>query len=326
MARARAPEAKVGPYRILSLDGGGIKGIVSVVLLERLSASVPGLLDEVDLIAGTSTGGLIALALGAGLDLATIRALYETKGGEIFDDSWLDDLKDLGRLVGAEYDISPLARELRLIFGNTRLADLERRVLIPSFDLDSGDPDPQKRSWKPKLFHNFPGSDSDGAQQAWKVGVYTSAAPTYFPAFEGYIDGGVYASNPAACALAQALDRRQRRPASLSRVVLLSVGSGTSLTFIRDPSLDWGYAQWARPLVSLMLDGVSGIADFQCRQILGARYHRLAPVFPTDKAYKMDEWRKVPEMAAFAEAVPIGDTVRFLRRHWTSTRARAART
>ena len=306
------------PYRVLSLDGGGIRGIVSIVLLQRLSAEA-GLEEwfgSADLLAGTSTGGLIALGLARGIPLEELRGLYETKGGAIFDDSWLDDLKDLGRIAGADYDLKGLRRELRHLFGDATLRHLRRRVLVTSFDLDCEAPDPPGRTWKPKLFHNFPGPDSDGAELCWKVGLRTSAAPTYFPSFDGYIDGAVYAANPSMCALAQALDSRRRDPAALEDVVLLSLGTGTSLTYVKGRSVDWGHAQWVRPLVTLMLDGISGIADFQCRQILGSRYHRLAPVFPPNRSYKLDEWKKVPEMIEFAEQVDIAPAARFLREAW----------
>lgn len=310
-------------YRVLSLDGGGIRGIITVVLLRRLAAE-PGLegwLDRVDLIAGTSTGGLLALGLGRELDLATIEDLYLTRGDEIFDDSWLDNVVDLGKVIGADYDLKGLKRELKRILGEaTTLGDLSKRVLITTFDLDNAD-DPSRagnepRTWKPKLFHNFPGDGSDAAALAWKVGVYTAAAPTYFPSYEGYVDGGVYASNPAMCALAQALDVRYGPPAAIDEVVLLSVGTGTNLHHIPRKSVDWGYAQWAKPMVTLMLDGVSGIADFQCRQILGPRYRRLAPVFPLGTTYAMDDVKHVQEMRSFASAVDLGHTASWLRQHW----------
>lgn len=310
------------PYRILALDGGGIRGIVTLVLMERLAAEA-GLedwFDSADLLAGSSTGGLIALGLARGIPLEELRRLYETRGETIFDDSWLDDLKDLGKIGGADYDLKGLRREVRRLFGNARLHHLRRRVLVTAFDLDNRYRDAARRTWKPKLFHNFPGPDSDGGMLVWKVGLYTSAAPTYFPSYEGYVDGSVYANNPSMCGLAQALDRRQRRPAMAEDVTLFSLGTGTSLTYIKGQSVDWGYAQWARPIVTLMLDGVSGIADFQCRQILGARYHRLAPVFPPHETYALDEWDRVPEMIEFAEKVDIRPAARFLRKAWGRTR------
>ncbi len=235
----------MAPYRILSLDGGGIRGIITVILMQRLNNGphLAGWLDSVDLIAGTSTGGLLALGLAYGLDLQRIRDLYENQGQAIFDDSWLDNLVDLGTLIGAQYDIRNLTHELRRIFGETTLGQLRKRVLITAFDLDNKATDPACRIWKPKLFHNFPGPDSDSSSLAYKVGLYTSAAPTYFPSVDGYIDGGVYASNPSMCALAQSQDSRLPGRPSLSDIVLLSLGTGTSLTYIPSKNLDWGYAQ-----------------------------------------------------------------------------------
>jgi patatin-like phospholipase/acyl hydrolase len=182
--------------------------LLSLVLLERIEKTVPGWLDKVDLLAGTSTGGIIALGLAHSVPLADIRALYEQKGRDIFDDSWLDNLKDLGNVAGAQYGNKALSRELRRIFGETRLKDLRKRVLIPAFDLDNENPDASRRAWSPKFFHNFPGPDSDGDRLAYKVALYTSAAPTFFPAVDGYIDGGVFANNPSMAALAQTQDHR----------------------------------------------------------------------------------------------------------------------
>jgi len=305
-------------YRVVSIDGGGIRGLVTTILLQRIVAT-PGLehfLDSIDLIAGTSTGGILALGVAHQLDLNRIRDVYTTKGAKIFDDTWLDDLVDLGRLRGADYDTGPLRRELKKLFGRATLGELKRRVLIAAFDLDNEDPDPEKRTWKPKLFHNYPGPNNDRASLALDVALYTAAAPTYFPSVDGYIDGGVYANNPAMCALAQTRDSRYSSASSLDDVVLLSLGTGTSLQYIKGKSHDWGYAQWVKPLINLMLDGTAGIADYQCRQMLGDRYHRLAPVFPAGTTVPLDAIDKIPYMIEFAEAVPIDETIDWLKQTW----------
>ncbi|HSR67033.1 MAG TPA: patatin-like phospholipase family protein [Acidobacteriota bacterium] len=305
-------------YRVLSIDGGGIRGLLTTVVLQRIIAT-PGLedfLEETDLIAGTSTGGLLALGIAQQLDLATIRDLYVERGPKIFDDSWLDNLGDLGKLRGADYGIKGLRRELRKLFGNTTLGQLKKRVLITAFDLDNEDPKSERRTWKPKLFHNFPGPNSDRGFRAADVGLYSSAAPTYFPSVDGYVDGGVYASNPAMCALAQTQDARYKPNPSLDEVFLLSLGTGVSLQYIKGKSHDWGYAQWIKPLISLMLDGTAGIADYQCRQILRNRYRRIAPVFPSGTTVPLDDVDKIPYLIEFAESLPIEEDIKWLKQTW----------
>ncbi|MBN1640312.1 MAG: patatin-like phospholipase family protein [Anaerolineae bacterium] len=305
-------------YRILSLDGGGIKGIVTAIAMQRLTRTtgIEDWLSQVDLIAGTSTGGLLALAIAYGLDLQSIRELYERQGPAVFADTWLDDVRDLGKLVGADYDIAVLERELARIFGDATLGDLAKRVLITSFDLDNEGAGGHARTWKPKLFHNYPGEDSDAEALVRRVGLYTAAAPTYFSTVDGYVDGGVYATNPSMCALAQAQDARFRERPALDEVVLLSLGTGASLTYISGKRLNWGYVQWARPLVTLMLEGSAGIADFQCRQMLGQRYHRLAPVYPAGVSVPMDAVDQIPYLVRFAQELDLDATARWIQEEW----------
>jgi patatin-like phospholipase/acyl hydrolase len=305
-------------YRVLSIDGGGIRGLVTTIMLQRITA-VPGLenlLETIDLTAGTSTGGLLSIGISAGLDLAKIRDIYEKKGPVIFDDSWLDNVVDLGKLRGADFSLKPLRRELKNILGTLTLGQLNKKVLITAFDLDNEDPDPQKRTWKPKLFHNFPGPGNDQSSLAADVALYTSAAPTYFPSADGYIDGGVFALNPSVCALAQTQDKRYSPNPALQDLCLLSLGTGTSLQYITGNTHDWGYAQWIKPLINLMFDGTAGIAHYQCTQLLGEKYHRLAPVFPAGVTIDMDEIKKIPELIAFAKAVDISETVSWLEQNW----------
>jgi patatin-like phospholipase/acyl hydrolase len=312
-------------YRILAIDGGGIRGIVTTVMMQRLAATpgLEGFLDKVDLIAGTSTGGLLALGIAHGLSLDDIHDIYVDDGPEIFDDSWIDDVLDLGKLRGADYKTAPMKKVFKRVLGETTtLGQLDRRVLITAFDLDNEDPNEKKRTWKPKIFHNFKsktGNKDDRRELAYKVGLYTAAAPTYFPSVDGYIDGGVFANNPSMCALAQTQDDRYvGLPKDMNEVVLLSLGTGTSLFHIKRKTLDWGYAQWIKPLISLILDGISGIADYQCKQMLRDRYHRLAPVFPPKVSIPMDAVKKIPDMISFAEGLRLKETSDWIKTKWMS--------
>jgi patatin-like phospholipase/acyl hydrolase len=303
-------EVQMSPYRILSIDGGGMRGLITAILLQRLEAAHPGVIDQFDLFAGTSTGGLLALGLASGKSPAEARCLYEQKGARVFADTLLDNLRDLGSLIGANYDLEPLQAALTEEFGDLILGDLTKKVLISAFDLDNRAPDRGGcRAWKAKFFHNFPGPGSDAGERVVDVGVYTSAAPTYFPVHHGYIDGGVVAGNPSVCALAQALhpDTGGRK---LEDVVLLSMGTGQNPRYLQAEEADWGLAQWAPYLVNLMLEGSSGLADYQCRQFLGRRYLRVNPRLP--EPIGMDKVAKIPLMQQIAMQCNLDEAIRWV--------------
>ena len=304
------------PYRILSLDGGGIRGIITAILLERLEAACPGYLASVDLFVGTSTGGILALALAAGFPPSKIINLYEENADVIFKKDFFRRVVSLGKLVGAEYDNLNLHNQLTKLFGGLRLADLEKRVAIPTFLLDTKDKYPS-RGYAPKIFHNYPGIGSDGDAFVTDVALYTTAAPTYFPTVDGYIDGGVVANNPSMVALAQALDMRCQIPSEpgreLSDLVMLSIGTGTNLTYISGDRLDWGVAEWARPLLEILMDGVAEIADFQCRQLLGDKFQRLQVVFGQNEKLALDGIDDLSHMITYGRVAPIEDTANWIR-------------
>ena len=310
----------MGKHRILSLDGGGLRGLITARILQRLNddPKIKGWLDDADLFAGTSTGGILALGLAAGKTPQDICDLYINAGPRIFDDSIWDDIRDLGKTIGADYSNKVLKKELRNIFGDLKLGDLKKKVTIPTFDLDNEAVDDTKRTWKPKIFHNFPGSDSDAESLAADVALYTSAAPTYFPVADGYIDGGVFANNPSLVAIAQAISQSNAKSerAQIYEIVLLSLGTGVSLSYIKGNNLDWGYAQWVKPLLNILSDGVAGIADYQARQILGERYQRLQVIFAPDESIPMDAVKKIPRMNEIGYTCDISKARDWIDQYW----------
>jgi patatin-like phospholipase/acyl hydrolase len=310
----------VAKCRILSLDGGGLRGLITARMLQRLNddPKIKGWLNDVDLLAGTSTGGILALGLAAGKTPQDICDLYINAGPRIFDDSIWDDIRDLGKTIGADYSNKVLKKELRNIFGGLKLGDLKKKVTIPTFDLDNEATDDTKRTWKPKIFHNYPGSDSDAGSLAADVALYTSAAPTYFPVADGYIDGGVFANNPSLVAIAQAISQSNAKSerAQIDEIVLLSVGTGVSLSYIKGNNLDWGYAQWVKPLLNILSDGVAGISDYQARQILGERYQRLQVIFAPDESIPMNAVNKIPRMNEIGNTCDISKARDWIDQYW----------
>ncbi len=202
------------PFKILSIDGGGIKGLYSASVIARLEEKTgKKSSDCFDMICGTSTGGLIALGLSSGHSANDLENLYYTRGNQIFPTYELGIPRWFQRSVlhfftqtffYGKFTNKKLKKILEDTFGNTRLGDLDNLVCIPSFNLTSG---------MPRMFkfpHKEGGFFTDKEIPLVDAALASSAAPTFFPIHEYddtlYIDGGVWANNPSLCGLLEALD------------------------------------------------------------------------------------------------------------------------
>lgn len=308
-------------YKILTLNGGGIRGITSARLLQRMNESVP-LIDNTDLFAGVSTGGLISLGLAYGLDLESIKNIYLKEGKNIFKDSVCDDLKDMFGLAGADYDIKNLETVLKNLFGNARINDLKKKVFVTAFDLDNENPDINKRSWAPVIFSNLNGNYYGNNPFVYEAGCSTAAAPCYFPSYNGLIDGGLVNTNCSMGALSAILNKEQAiKESKKEEVLLVNVGTGISLKFIEGNKHDYGYWGWFKNIIAAMMDGDDYDADLQCRAFLGDNYLRISPVFPFDVKIEMDAVDKMSYMLEFADKFDIDPALEWLNNKWRNTNA-----
>jgi uncharacterized protein len=301
------------PFNILSLDGGGIQGAIEAVILERLHQTSSKFLRNIDLLVGTSTGAIQALGIAAGFTPPEVRGLYEDVARHVFSDSSVEGFRDLWELSAADYSNKHLRSVLQKQFGDMRLGVLSKRVAILTFDLDNGQKDAKKRTWQPKIFHNIDGSGADPDALVVDVALAASATPVYFPTYQGLIDGGVVASNPAMVGIAQAMNSRGIGKA-LDKINLLSIGAGASTRFIKGNNHDWGVLQWAPYLLFLLLEGGTSLVDFQCKQLLGRRYHRINP--PLNGKFSLDEWRKVPKLVEIADDYELDASIEWLKEYW----------
>jgi len=282
-------------YKVLSIDGGGIRGLIPVRILERLENHHPGIVQEFDLFAGSSTGAVLAGGFAFGLEARFLRQMYQGFGAEVFTDSLWDDIRDLKYVLGADYSINNIKGLLKRVIGDTKLGQLSKKVLIATFDLKDETRDPPR--WKPKFFHNYPDSKGDGDERLVDVVIRSAAAPVYFPVYQGYVDGGVAAINPSTCALAQAFHE------GFLDLRLLSMGTGTNPRCLDVQDGDWGIAQWGVNLVNMFMDGGGEVADYQCRQILRDQYFRLQPAMR--KTIGLDNWRAADELIEIADAINL---------------------
>ena len=277
-------------YRILALDGGGVRGIVPAVILAELEARTKRPVAELfDLVAATSTGAIVGLALlrpGAdGKPARTAREVanfYESVTTSVFRRTWAQRIESGGGFLKAKYKADALERELQREFGDINLSSAVRDVLITSYDL---------RAREPYLFKSrLMQVGTQGDQPMWLVARSTSAAPTYFRprrVTDGgrelfLVDGGVVANNPAMCAYAEA--RRLMQDAKIARqdITVLSIGTGAIAFDYASPStLEGGNIAWAKPLFDIVLDGQEDAVDYQMSQLLRAdRYFRLQANLP----------------------------------------------
>lgn len=194
--RIERPDSR---FQILSIDGGGIRGLFAAAILAALEEDLSiDIRRHFDLISGTSTGGIIALALGRGISPRDLVDFYVEEAPKIFGGNpWLRKCR---KVVRSKYDNAPLKSALQEVFGQSTLAESGKRLIIPCFSLDSDDVYIFKTPHHERLVR-------DGRVPMWQVALATSAAPTYFPASDytdsiRLIDGGVWANNPTVIAIA----------------------------------------------------------------------------------------------------------------------------
>jgi patatin-like phospholipase/acyl hydrolase len=256
--------------RLLSIDGGGIRGLIpALVLAEVEKRSGKRTFELFDLIAGTSTGGILACALCApeALPAEQLVALYEEEGPTIFDRSVWQRIRSAEGLLDEKYDAGPLDRALERFLSDKRLSETKPDLLVPAYNM--GDPGPY-------FFKSRKAREENEDFPLSQVARATAAAPTYFEpaelAGQALVDGGVFAANPAMCAFAEVM---RFEPAA--DVFLLSLGTGQR-THKRsfDEVEDWGLVEWAKPILDVVFDGVSDAVDYQLRHALDdGHYWRL---------------------------------------------------
>ncbi|MCC6862775.1 MAG: patatin-like phospholipase family protein [Bryobacterales bacterium] len=262
-------------FQILALDGGGIKGIFSAAVLAAIEEDLgTTVADHFDLVAGTSTGGIIALALGLGLSPRQVLEFYLLEGPVIFSNPVR--LRSLRQYLHCKFSAGPLATALQKYFGAKRFGDSSKRLVIPAYNLGDDDVYIFRTPHHKNLRRDY-------KVPAWKVGLATSAAPTYVPATRcvdnvRLIDGGVWANNPTMVALVEAFGPLGM---PLSAIRVLSLGTSDEIND-RSRRLDvGGFWQWKKAVVDVVMRGQSLAATNQARFLLGeGNLLRINPPVP----------------------------------------------
>jgi patatin-like phospholipase/acyl hydrolase len=245
--------------KVLAIDGGGIRGLIPALVLAEIEQRTGRPISSLfDLVAGTSTGAILACGLTRPQPMSAeqLAAIYEEEGPQIFDASLLKQVSSLGGLIDERYDSSGLVTSLRRHLGDTRLADAVTDILITVYDLEARQALELRR-------------DDDVSMVA--AAHASSAAPTFFePVRLGtrtLIDGGVFAINPAVLAYAEAGGKLD---------VLASLGTGEQTRPLPyDQVKDWGQIEWARPILDVVFDGSADAVDTVLERLIDDAYFRL---------------------------------------------------
>lgn len=245
--------------RVLSIDGGGIRGLIPALVLCELEARAKRPVAELfDLVVGTSTGGILACALtrpGA-WPADRLVDLYRTEGPKIFHRSLGQKIRSGQGLLEEKHDARALEAALATYLGDGRLSDAAVRTLVTAYDLEARHP------------HFFKSWRADLDAPLALVGRATAAAPTYFEpvAYEGMslVDGGVFATNPSMCAYAEVVRLTGERPE-----FVLSLGTGRLMRPIHhEDAVRWGLVQWVRPVIDVVFDGVGDTVEYQLGRLM----------------------------------------------------------
>lgn len=280
-------------YKLLSIDGGGIRGIIPAIILKEIEKRTQKRIWELfDLIAGTSTGGFLAMILTipnpnnpntARYSMEEIINMYREDGKNIFHEPFLESLTEVDDLLRPKYSSEGRQKVAEKYFKDTPLKDALTNVFITSYDIELR---------IPVFFINNPRFQRHTGTSFRKLctdykmieaAMATSAAPTFFKPYKltmrgcddadyyALVDGAMFANNPTALAIVEAIiySQNYNKEIGLKDILVTSLGTG-SLTrkFPYDQAVNWGKLQWLQPLINIFLDGASEVANYQLRQLL----------------------------------------------------------
>ena len=337
------------PFRMLCLDGGGVRGILTVSLLMRIMKHNPRFLDNTDALFGTSVGGILSLLLAMGYHPEEVDHIFRFAMPHIF---YHDPYRKLNPFT-SKYSDKPKEELMKYFFGTVTMGELKKLCTVVSFRLDGRRSTTNsffnREGWRPAILSNIPKGRSvvkpDADLPVWEAAMMTSAAPTYFPVFKGYTDGGLVANNPSILAFSKIM---AHFPLVHSRnAVLFSLGAGHyprhTDVFSNDDGgsgkqafrigksgrkrlerrVDWGIKQWVPFLLDIILDGDSITTEMVMHYLLSNdmndMYLRYNPKLPNQTP--LDDIDSIDDLANFANELELDEVLAFVDRYWEDVHA-----
>jgi len=285
--------------RILSLDGGGLRGIIPLLILKEIERNEGRRIHELfDVITGTSTGGIIACGLTytkdgktPALTLDQLIELYTTRGHEIFPyktNIFSKAISGINSIFNPKFSPAGLDRLLGQYFGESTLKDTLKSTIVTSYDIKNN----EVVMFKSRLSNVSNEYDA----RLKDVCRATSAAPTYLPSYEMnfkgkdrlLVDGGVYINNPAMAAVADVL--KSRPDVDIKDIECLSLGTGIYAKSLGIRTTGWGMADWVKPITTMMMQASAKVVSYECDEIL-QKHLRLQVSIDDEKKSDMADAR-----------------------------------
>ncbi len=309
--------------KMLSIDGGGIRGIIPgqiLVALERKLQNRTGnpearLASFFDFFAGTSTGGILTCIYLCPSEEEPSKPrfsaqeavdLYMHHGGKIFDVNFWQKIRSGNGYLDEKYGQLALEKYLKNYFEGLKMSQLIKPCIIPAYDID--------RRESHFFTQHDPATKGEGSNFLVRdVCRATSAAPTYFEtalvkSCSGVsyplIDGGVFANNPALCAYSEVRNAKDNPTAA--EMFMVSIGTGSKhQSYDYDKAKNWGAVGWIQPLIDIMMAGASETTDYHLARMFSARdkresYVRIQPARMGNASLEMDKVT-AENLAALAE-------------------------
>lgn len=305
--------------KLVTFDGGGVRGVISAVALSLVESLSGPLRERVDRLAGTSVGSILACGVSSGLSGAECVDLAGTLASRVFPGRWARWRNRAGRLFSDGpsapwYDARDLEAALRDVFpGDLRLGDLPIPVDVPAYDVLANE------------MHLFSSDrEPDAEIPLWEACKASASAPTYFSAHETratgrrllLVDGGIGVNNPAAVSVQRAVERG----ADLAEIRCVSLGTGVVKTPPEDPGGGRGLLQWAAGIASTLMDATSDVHLHLSRGLLppGALV-RLQAEIPAERVALDDassenlRWLRRAARRRFSGSAAVAAAARALR-------------
>lgn len=273
------------PYRILVIAGGGVFGAVPAAFLAKHFKD-KSLVDHFDCFAGTSIGGILAMMYANGRTAEDVLHEFKVMAPRAFPKrKWLDRINPFR----PSYKGKGLQEALQTAFLETALGELRKPVIIPTMDFEL---------MKPKVFDTLI-KDADGDKLCWEIGMATAAAPTYFPPFKSFIDGGLVANLPI-METAAAVHKAERVAFRDMEIFVMGTGHYPTIPYDMRKVRKWSKFKWIMPIIDLAVKANEMRSAFIGSQMSFRRLEIFDPVV-LEPDWKMDQPELVPIVESISE-------------------------